>query len=133
MIELTKWSIFLQNYSISAILLANLKSAESGKGFKVYLLGQNLQLLAVIIILWRIFVFWHVDQSHFSIQKTTTNDKCFFLATLAIHQEEGRGETHWLIWRRPTIFENVLEILCVLKVTHLFFSIIYLLLSFCLA
>ena len=75
MIELNKWSIFIKNYLFSAILLANLRTAESNKGFKVYLLGQNLQLLAFIIIFWRIFVFWHVDQSDFS--KPKNNNKFF--------------------------------------------------------
>ena len=73
MIELTKLSIFSKNYLFSAILLANLRSAESNKGFKVYLLGQNLKLLAFIIILWRIFVFWHMDQSDFC--KPKNNNK----------------------------------------------------------
>ena len=63
----------LKEFFIPAILLANLRSAESSKGFKVYLLGQNLQLLAFIINFWRIFAFWHVDQSDFS--KPKNNNK----------------------------------------------------------
>ena len=65
----------------SALLLANLRTAESSKGFTLYLLSQiAIQLLAFIIIFWHIFVFWNVDQSDFSIPKNNNKWQMLFLS-----------------------------------------------------
>ena len=122
MIELNKWSIFIKNYLFSAILLANLRTAESNKGFKVYLLGQNLQLLAFIIIFWRIFVFWHVDQSDISILKNNNKWQMLFLSN-SCHSPRSRQRWNTFTkFKKINKFGMVLEILCVLKVTHFFFQ-----------
>ena len=128
MIELTKWSIFLKNYSFSAILLANLKSAESSKGFKVYLQGQNLQLLAFIINFWLIFAFWHVDQSDFSKPKNNNKWQMLFLSN-SCHFPRSRQRwntlTKFKIKKNNNFFKGVGNILCFKGNSLIFFNNLY--------
>ena len=134
MIELTKWSIFLKNYFISAILLANLKSAESSKGFKVYLLGQNLQLLAFIINFWWIFAFWHVDQSDFSKPKNNNKWQMLFLSN-SCHSPRRRQRRNTLTNLKKTnnFWKCVGNTLCLKGNSLIFFNNLFIVKSFCLA
>ena len=101
-------------------------SKQPHKIVQIYMhhpVGQNLQLLAFIINFWRIFAFWHVDQSDFSIPKNNNKWQMLFLSN-SCHSPRRRQRRNTLTNLKKTnnFWKCVGNTLCLKGNSLIFFN-----------